>query len=391
MKIDRAYKGVSEKELVLFSDGMCDGPMLEIGEQYLMYTTGGANGDVPARGCTRSRNAKFAEEDLTYLNSLGDAAPTATIYGKVVVQADEPGGDLPVSGALVELAGQRNYAATTDLTGSFIFSNLDPSKYTISVSRPGFRLLASGDEPPSAVVESRACAVFSLTLRKEWKAEIQGHLIRSNGEHGPAGISVSLLRTYDFKGKEQALPVDEAKTDEQGTYIFHEVAPGKYKVAIGLYQFPTASAPYPTIYWPAARSESKASSLEITDAANPQQYDFKLPPEPRSRFVTGIAVSPDGTPASGVQVTILALPDNNYVDDNSNRPHTDEAGHFSFTALEGIEYKINAVLYGLYGARSLHSADLSFSLSDSPVSLRLILDRPGRFDDDPVERRRQDQ
>jgi hypothetical protein len=38
IRVDRAYKGVSEQSLVLFDDGMCDGPDLRIGEQYLMYT-----------------------------------------------------------------------------------------------------------------------------------------------------------------------------------------------------------------------------------------------------------------------------------------------------------------------------------------------------------------
>src|SRR5207247_11391900 len=38
MRVDHAYKGVSEKTLVLFDDGMCDGPSLQIGQQYLMYT-----------------------------------------------------------------------------------------------------------------------------------------------------------------------------------------------------------------------------------------------------------------------------------------------------------------------------------------------------------------
>ena len=38
MSIDRAYKGTLNKTVELFDDGMCDGPDLEIGRQYLMYT-----------------------------------------------------------------------------------------------------------------------------------------------------------------------------------------------------------------------------------------------------------------------------------------------------------------------------------------------------------------
>lgn len=50
MRVDRAYKGVSEGTLVLFDDGMCDGPDLEVGQQYLIYTHRFGDGDVPSRG-----------------------------------------------------------------------------------------------------------------------------------------------------------------------------------------------------------------------------------------------------------------------------------------------------------------------------------------------------
>src|ERR1700721_3148244 len=55
MSVDRAFKGDLKKLIDLFDDGMCDGPVLQIGKQYLMYTSGDPNGPVPARGCTRSR------------------------------------------------------------------------------------------------------------------------------------------------------------------------------------------------------------------------------------------------------------------------------------------------------------------------------------------------
>ena len=38
VRIDKAYKGISEETVVLYDDGMCDGPSLRVGEQYLMYT-----------------------------------------------------------------------------------------------------------------------------------------------------------------------------------------------------------------------------------------------------------------------------------------------------------------------------------------------------------------
>lgn len=91
MRIDRVYKGVSEPALVLFDDGMCDGPDLRLGEQYLMYTRRDEEGKVPFRGCTRSRLVVYAEEDLKYLDSLGQLAPTASVFGQVMVETDGPG------------------------------------------------------------------------------------------------------------------------------------------------------------------------------------------------------------------------------------------------------------------------------------------------------------
>src|ERR1700683_2406214 len=70
MSVDRAFKGDLKKLIDLFDDGMCDGPVLQIGKQYLMYTSGDPNGPVPARGCTRSRRLEDAEEDLNFLQLL---------------------------------------------------------------------------------------------------------------------------------------------------------------------------------------------------------------------------------------------------------------------------------------------------------------------------------
>src|SRR5690348_9623013 len=53
MNIDETFKGALNKTIELFDDGMCDGPDLQPGKQYLMYTSGDPGGGVPARGCTR--------------------------------------------------------------------------------------------------------------------------------------------------------------------------------------------------------------------------------------------------------------------------------------------------------------------------------------------------
>jgi len=42
-------KASPNRPLTLDDDGMCDGPKLDVGEQYLMYTRRDSAGDMPAR------------------------------------------------------------------------------------------------------------------------------------------------------------------------------------------------------------------------------------------------------------------------------------------------------------------------------------------------------
>ncbi len=389
MRVDRAYKGISEGTVVLFDDGMCDGPDLKLGEQYLMYTRRLSNGEVPSRGCTRSRHVKYADEDLKYLNELPEAPPTATLSGRVVIRTDDfYGDDRSVAGALIEVNGPMGrYTTSSDADGNYSIAGLEPAKYTVSASLPGFRMLGFERDrrPPSTTLEARGCAVVNLALRKSWRGAIAGRVIRSSGAPGPAGMDLTLVRLENRDGMRQSNPLfgSGVRTDENGEYSFDEVAPGQYKIVMNLYRFPTARAPYPTIYWPAARSEAEAVPIEITDAAGQQRYNFRLPPEPKSTVVNGIVLSADGKPVPGARVYIDALPDNGITGDNENLPETDANGSFAFTALEGFEYSLSATAGG---DRPMHSAALRFSLAKGPQPITLVLTGEGRFPNDPAER-----
>lgn len=241
-------------------------------------------------------------------------------------------------------------------------------------------------EPPYAVVEARGCAVVDMIIRRTWRAAIQGRVVRANGEPAPAGLDLALILLQNEEGKERSYSLFNrpATTNERGEYAFLEVAPGRYRIVMNEYRFPDAKAPYPTIYWPGSRTEAGALAIQVSDAPLEQRFDFSLPPEPKSRRVVGFVLGPDGTPAQGAVVYIGALPDNDIVGDNANRPRTDEHGQFSFIAFDGFEYRLQAIQTG---AGTLHSGYVLFSLRDGSQPITLLLDRPGRFDGDPVERK----
>jgi hypothetical protein len=365
MRVDRSYKGATEKTLTLFDDGMGDGPdEMRVGEQFLMYSFRNEDGEVSFRGCTRSRNVKDAEEDLKYLDGLGNATPTSSVLGQVEVWPDGQ----PASGAVVEIRGpDKKQTTTTDGKGHYRFDGLKPATYSVRAVQPGFRMPSFEHEGVSASIEPRGCAVINVELRKHWPGTIEGRLIRSNGALAPAGIDLHLILMGGQESEESThLFYEDLVTNDKGEYSFQGVAPGRYKIAVHWCCFPTPAAPYPPIYWPAANSEAAASVIEIGNAIVSRRYDFHLPPEIRSRVTNGTVLLSDGNPAVGAHVRILKLPDYAVT---GNDAVADMDGHFSFTALEGLEYSLTATSIG---KPTLNSDSLHFSLDKGPQSITLV-------------------
>jgi hypothetical protein len=372
MRIDRAYKGVTEPELILFDNGMGAGPNLQVGEQYLMYTRRLDEADVPSRGCTRSRHVKYAEEDLKYLNGLSEAAPTARVFGQVGLWPEGPGNKQLVTGAVVSLHGpEETLTATTDDQGRYSFDGLKSGKYSVSADRPGFRMPSPNYDRFAAEVEARGCAVIDVELFRDWPGTISGRLIRPDNTPAAAGIDLKLLRIGEVVA---SIPGEEVETDDRGEYMFRGVAPGRYKVVLHWCCFPTPAAPYPPIYWPAASTEEEAAEILIGNTVVPQHYDFRLPPAVNNKVVRGLVLLPNGKPAESARVMVLKLPENAITGEDLI---TDAAGHFSFTPMEGLEYSLTATSK----EEDLTSETLPYSFSKGPHSLTLVMAVPGALKD----------
>ncbi len=236
MRIDKAYKGLKEKSVLLYDDGMCDGPSLHVGEQYLMYTHDDGFGFLPARGCTRSRSVRYAKEDLAFLNSLSKAPPTSKVFGQVTTtrlgSIDEEG--KPAPRVVVEIRGVgKARKSTTDLAGRYSFSGLAPGFYSVNAILTGFTQSALDDDPVEVI--ARGCEVVDVVLRKNWNGTLAGHVTRADGSPGPAGMNLDLIRVDSDTGHPELLIGFTVRTDDRGEYSFHGVAPGLYKVVLNIY------------------------------------------------------------------------------------------------------------------------------------------------------------
>src|SRR5579872_6583901 len=148
MRIDAAYKGALRDSIELFDNGMCDGPDLQVGRQYLMYTSGLPTEAVPARGCTRSRSVEAAKEDLEFLEQYKKGTPPTQVRGTVRFRPNEPEdselgekGRTPLPGVAITLSGDgAEFQTTTKADGSFVFSGLRAGSYEIDAELAGYRL-----------------------------------------------------------------------------------------------------------------------------------------------------------------------------------------------------------------------------------------------------------
>jgi|SRR5579859_2817700 len=370
VQIDKAYKGISSDTVTLFDDGMCGGPPLRVGEQYLIYTYDPGTGALPSGSCTRSRNAKYASEDLAFLNSLSTTAPTATLTGKVTIVADDiTETKSPASDVAVEIQGEGKFLTTmTDSEGRYTFAGLKPGSYVARTDKPGFR--EEEPEHDSGKVPARGCAIHDVVLRKIWPGTVTGRVSRPDGSPPPAGMGVNLIRIEGSGPNQKSDPLIETdvRTDESGMYSFSGVAPGSYKVVLNLYQVPTGKYPYPTLYWPGVSTEATASAVEINESTESLRCDFRLPVALQSTPVDFVVLLPDGKPAKHIGANIATHRDG--MATWAGTVNTDASGKFSFPAIEGFEYTVRDIMTN----QARMASNVSFSASDhtQPITIRLV-------------------
>lgn len=163
MRVDRSFKGSLPQEVELFDDGMCDGPDLQVGRQYLMYTQRLPTGAIPARGCTRSRAVEYAQEDLQFLGACLEGSTTTEVSGTVRYRPDEPDdskrGELGRTGmkdVSITISGSgQTFRTATDASGRYSISG-PAGGYEIGFDLAGYRTNWAKEE---IQLGAKGCAV----------------------------------------------------------------------------------------------------------------------------------------------------------------------------------------------------------------------------------------
>jgi 5-hydroxyisourate hydrolase-like protein (transthyretin family) len=138
------------------------------------------------------------------------------------------GTNQPLSDATVELRQDQENATvlktmTTEDDGRFLFDNVAPGRYRVTVSRRGYT------RPPLTIaVAARQATEIQLPMTPA--GTISGHVYDANGQ--PLGnIEVLAMKATYPDGRRKLTPVQSATTNDLGEYRLFWLAPGRYYVS----------------------------------------------------------------------------------------------------------------------------------------------------------------
>ena len=372
MHVDHLYKGKIKDTVELFDDGMCNGPHLEVGGQYLMYTSAFPTGEIPSRGCTRSRAVEWADEDLEFLKQYSTGKVPTHISGSVFLQPDQSEDrnlpdPIPMKDVKVTVStGDKHFSTSTNSLGQYSFTGLPPGEYETGVEFPGHRLT----EPEDIRLDRNGCVETDLSMKVDRRA--QGVVRDADGT--PVADTVVEMVPVKRKAERWKEPILLSLTDEQGRYAIDGVPPGDYYLGINLRKTPVKQRPYPRTYYP--NTPDIAQALQIAFARGPLTYDLDLRLPSKLPLVTiqGRILNSEGKPPRTEDHPRIMFNEPRLDGQiEGGAIEVDAEGWFEFELCEGVSYSA----YAFAGSvrNQTYSAPVALTPTKENNRLLLILDK----------------
>ena len=134
-----------------------------------------------------------------------------------------------LSNATVELHQDQGKAGILDSIiteddGRFSFSNVQPGRYRLIVTRRGYA------RPPLTVTVTSGRPVEDIQLNMTPAGSISGHIFDAEGR--PVGnVEVEAMKASYPEGRRTLTPIQSVRTNDLGEYRLYWLAPGRYYVA----------------------------------------------------------------------------------------------------------------------------------------------------------------
>ncbi|HYL84986.1 MAG TPA: carboxypeptidase regulatory-like domain-containing protein [Candidatus Angelobacter sp.] len=210
-----------------------------------------------------------------------------TVSGKVLSAANEA----PLKGATIsmhKLGGNGDFSAETDEAGRFEIKNVEPGKYWLVASHPGFLDMYYGDHPhfPEHLVISPGQTSEDISFRLPPEAIITGHVYDQDGkpiEHAfvqPMSAGYAMTQRTAFGDLSDFRPTmmtySGAYTDRSGKFTINRLEPGSYIVRAEALSASAGAFKYMPVFYRGVPHASEASRVTIRAGTETSGVDFFL-------------------------------------------------------------------------------------------------------------------
>jgi hypothetical protein len=317
LSVQESYKGASSKRVVVTtasSEAACGFPFKKE-EQYVVYGNE-YEGKLFTSICQRTLPAKAVEKDLSYLRKLATADPTVFIGGSYKKYTFDPNfvpkftpsimdhyrppeeeyrAMAPMTGEEVTLTAKNGEQTKTKINadGRFVFEDLAPGVYSISVSVPPGLLLpigyAQGLRSPLDALEVLPKGCAEVTFRAQPDGRITGRIFNEDGLP-LANVEVIVWNAAEkFEFYRGAI---RGYNKEDGSFDLGPLPPGEYILGAYVWVLPQG---FPAMadernnltkatlrYYSGATSPQSAKKIEIGFGQHVGNIELRIPFDPAS-------------------------------------------------------------------------------------------------------------
>ena len=204
---------------------------------------------------------------------------------------------------------RQSVTVITEEGGRFAFSGISAGKYSLQGAKRGYLSAAyrQHEQYSTAIVTGAGFDTENLTLRLVPMAALNGTVIDENGE-AVRDAQVRLYGESHRGGTTRVVSVSYSNTDDQGTFEFAPIGPGKYYVSVNATPWyairsPTSAAVqgnnraanvdrsldvvYPTTFYGGATDSEGAEPIEL-GAGDHTQIEIHLSPVPGLHLVLNV-------------------------------------------------------------------------------------------------------
>jgi 5-hydroxyisourate hydrolase-like protein (transthyretin family) len=256
--------------------------------------------------------------------------------------------------------GLRGYAATTDASGRFTITGVEPGKYRLTAARTGYVDTEYGSKDylrtGSVLTLAAKQHLGNLNFNMAPNAVIAGRVLDEDRDP-MASVQVQALRYRYTQGKKQLVAYADDTTNDIGEYRLSGLPAGRYFISVAprnnsmrggfgrtIVQQQQPEEEYVRTFYPAAIDSGAAAPVDVEAGAQRGGVDFALS---RRHIVTlkGHVSDASGLTAEARRIMVVLTPRDPAAGPSMGRPTTiDRNGNFEIRGVTPGSYNLVAAV-----------------------------------------------